>query len=374
MKILRLLIYLSFIFFWSSCNSGSEATDSEENLSNTVSAQDTLVTNVQTAFARAAPFQYLIQSNGKIHSLHEQLIVAETGGVLMLCRAQTGARFAGGETIAQFETIPLKQKLEKAELARFNGQKEYESQLLGYENLLKDRSKAQADTIRQKLRISTGLSGAEQDIKQAEYELSKAVIEAPFGGVLADVKVQPGQYVKPGDEMFRIYDPTHLLLEVKILESDIGLVKKGMSAEVSPVSNPEKRYNATVYEINPYVDENGLVLVKLKVVSPDISRQELSLFPGMNCTATIIVPFSKTLVVPKEAVVMRSNKAVVFTFENGKAKWNYVETGRDNGKEVEIKEGLQAGQKVITTNNLQLAHDAPVKEAPTASSNAREGK
>ena len=82
----------------------------------------------------------------------------------------------------------------------------------------------------------------------------------------------------------------------------------------------------------------------------------------MNCTAVIKAPASRSLIVPKEAVVMRSGKAVVFTLQDGKAKWNYVAVGKDNGKEVEIKEGVTAGQKVITTNNLQLAHDAPVKE------------
>lgn len=106
-----------------------------------------------------------------------------------------------------------------------------------------------------------------------------------------------------------------------------------------------------------------MVLVKLKIASARSPREGKMLFPGMNCTATIKLPFEKTLVVPKESVVMRSGKAVVFTLEDGKAKWNYVTTGRDNGKEVEIKEGLQPNQKVITTNNLQLAHDALVKES-----------
>ena len=82
----------------------------------------------------------------------------------------------------------------------------------------------------------------------------------------------------------------------------------------------------------------------------------------MNCSATITVPLQKCIVVPKQAVVMRSGKAVVFSLENDKAKWNYVTVGRDNGKEVEITEGLEPGMKVIVSNNLQLAHDAPVQE------------
>lgn len=82
----------------------------------------------------------------------------------------------------------------------------------------------------------------------------------------------------------------------------------------------------------------------------------------MNASATILVPNEKSVIVPKSAVVIRNGKAVIFTYEAGLAKWNYVVVGRDNGKEVEILDGLVEGMKVIINNNLQLAHDSPVKE------------
>lgn len=52
---------------------------------------------------------------------------------------------------------------------------------------------------------------------------------------------------------------------------------------------------------------------------------------------------------------------MIFTAEEGLARWNYINTGRENGREVEILEGLEEGKAVIMTNNLQLAHDALVK-------------
>jgi membrane fusion protein (multidrug efflux system) len=343
---------------------GSAEVPPEDEVETKKPATQESVTTVVTSIAENKNFQYVINTNGKIKSLQEQLISSENGGRLVVCKARTGAAFSQGSMIARFETTSIEYKLEKARLARFNGQKEYESQLLGYENLLKDKSKEQAEEIKQKLRISTGLAGAEQDIKEANYELTKTVIKAPFTGVLADVKVQQGERVKPNQELFRIYDPANLFLEVKILETDVQLLKKGMPAQVAPVSTSQPGYNATVYEINPYVDESGMVLVKLKISGQAGSRHLL--FPGMNCTATIKIPSEKSIVVPKEAVVMRSGKTVVFTLEDNKAKWNYVTVGRDNGQELEIKEGLDAGSKVIITNNLQLANDAPVKEDSAA--------
>jgi membrane fusion protein, multidrug efflux system len=319
-----------------------------------------VTTKVTTAIAEHRNFQYLITSNGKIKSLHEQMITSENGGRLLQCRAKTGLFFPLGSVIARMETTPIQYKLQRARLTQFNSQKEFESQLLGYETLLKDKTKEQADAIKQKIKISTGLAGAEQEIKEANYELSKSIIRAPFSGILADVKVQQGEQLTSGQELFRIYDPNNLFLEIKILETEVALLKKGMPSLITPISTPEHKYAAEVYEINPYVDENGMVMVKLKINR--LASAGNRLFPGMNCTATIQIPLEKSVIIPKEALVMRSAKAVVFSLEEGKAKWNYVIVGRDNDKEIQIKAGLKPGTKVIISNNLQLAHDAPVQE------------
>jgi membrane fusion protein (multidrug efflux system) len=85
------------------------------------------------------------------------------------------------------------------------------------------------------------------------------------------------------------------------------------------------------------------------------------LLPGMNANVQIRIPNSQNVVIPKQAVVMRSGKAVVFTENKGFAQWNYVTLGAENNSEVEITEGLESNLPVIITNNFQLAHEAPVE-------------
>jgi RND family efflux transporter MFP subunit len=341
-----------------SCNDN----DNNEQEKNTAVAVGGLApTPVKTAFASYTNFQYLIQSNGKLKPLKEQTIVSENDGEVTVCKAFNGSDFAKGAVILQMETTKVKFKLDRATLNEFNASKEYESQLLSYENLLKDKGEEEGNAIRQKLKISSGLAGAQQDIKEATYELSKSVIAAPFSGRLADVNVQLGKSLHSGQTLFRIYDPTNLLLETKILEADAPWIKTGMPADVATLSQPDIKFKASVYEINPYVDADGMITISLLVSN----LQKVLLFPGMNCTATIKVPVHHAVVIPKDALVMRNGKAVVFTMEEGKAKWNYVSIGNDNGKEVEITAGLKDKQKVITTANLQLADDAPVVDDNT---------
>ena len=107
-------------------------------------------------------------------------------------------------------------------------------------------------------------------------------------------------------------------------------------------------------EINPLVEESGMVRVKASVAA------EKRLFEGMNVRVSVQRSLGKQLVVPKSAVVLRSGKQVVFTLVNGKAHWNYVRTGLENADSYTIVEGLKAGDRVITTGNLNLAHEASV--------------
>lgn len=85
----------------------------------------------------------------------------------------------------------------------------------------------------------------------------------------------------------------------------------------------------------------------------------------MNVRVSIQRSLGKQLVIPKEALVLRSGKQVVFTLVDGKAHWNYVATGLENTGFYTIVEGLKEGDVVITGGNINLAHESPVKLAET---------
>jgi membrane fusion protein, multidrug efflux system len=368
-----ILMLLSALYM--GCEPSQASKFDSERTGDVYSSNQETVSNVVAVRCEKKNFEYIINSTGKIKSLYDQIITSEINGEIMICNALNGKSICKGEQIMQLNTDPILQKLERGTLTKYNAEKEYESQLLGYTNLINGKSTEQADGIKKKLRISSGLAMAEQEIKEAKYDLMKTCIKAPFCGTLANVKVQKGELINAGQELLRIYDPKNLFAEIKILETDVAFLKKGMSAEVSAVSNSAVKYKAIINEINPYIDENGMALVKVKIVDPKVTvsmDKNGVLFPGMNCIIIIKIPFGEAVVVPKPAIVFRNNKPVVFTIDKGKAKWNYIELGRDNGVEVEIKNGLHIGQKIIITNNLQLGNNALVKEIPRDSSNDEE--
>ncbi|AEE50701.1 efflux RND transporter periplasmic adaptor subunit [Haliscomenobacter hydrossis] len=314
---------------------------------------DTL--EVETQIAELRAFTYPVQASGKIKAAYEELMLAQNGGLLQFCKARNGLRVSVGEIIASFETSDLELRKERLLVQKFNAQKEYESQLLGYEALLKEKTNQEAEAVRQKLKASTGLLALDIDLKELEHDLARTNLKAPITGVLAQVQIQKGMHIRPGQELYRIYSADQLFVEAKVLESDLPLLKTGQQALVKSVANPEVVYAANLAEIDPMVDEHGLLNVRLKILHPR------NLLLGMNANAEIKVPQKRGIVVPRNAIVLRNNRPVIFTWENGLSKWNYVTTGTENGESIEILEGIKAGSEIIVSNNIQLAHNGPVK-------------
>jgi membrane fusion protein (multidrug efflux system) len=329
--------------------------DSQDDLDATSEIKDDAVSLVKTEVAKIAVFNYLIQSTGKIKALHEQKISTTSSGEVEFSSVTDGYTVKKGQVLVRLKTQELQLKIAKVKENLFNSKLNFQSDLLSQESLLKDKSQGVRDTIARKLKASSNLSENILTLQELQLELANGVITAPFAGKVANTKIQTGNFIRPGEELFTLYTPNDLILDANILESDIDFVQNGQSAEIVALSGT-KNIEAQLYQINPIVNENGLVNVKLRLL------QSKNLIPGMNATAIIKAPERKSLFVPKSAIVLHNGKSVVFTAEKKLAKWNYVLTGRDNGREIEILDGIKPGQKVIVNNNLQLAQDSPIKE------------
>jgi len=99
-----------------------------------------------------------------------------------------------------------------------------------------------------------------------------------------------------------------------------------------------------------------MVLVKAYLNNP-----QSQLFDGMNVGIRLQRPLGLQLVIPKEALVLRTNRKVVFTLKNERAQWVYVQTGLENSSSYVVTEGLNAGDSVIYEGNINLADQTPVK-------------
>ena len=144
-------------------------------------------------------------------------------------------------------------------------------------------------------------------------------------------------------------------LKVKILESDIVYVNKGHKAEVYPFSGSGmKALQVPFISINPKVDESGLYRSPLPSTKPE---------PASGMNARSVIRHHKTTVwwYPKEAVVYRPGRPVVFTIDNNEAIWNLCRSRQRQRREMEILDGLVSPASKYHQQQCTLAHQARVQ-------------
>src|SRR5690554_1618128 len=312
-------------------------------------------TPVRVGLSERRSFDYLINASGKVEAREQVKVVVERQGYLAELLVGEGDRVAAGQVLARLDNSESSFQLEKAEARLRDARVQYNSDILSFPGIMESGDTLQRAVIEEQIRSSSGLFMAEIELKEAWLAVEKSTIKAAVAGQVADLALKKGSLVNAGDALCEILSTNDLELKVKVLESDINFISKGQKAEVQSVSGTREEVTGTVGSINPRVDENGLVQVTLALGGAG------GLLPGMNARAVIHSPQSNSIVVPKQAVVYRSGRPVVFTVEGNEARWNYVEVSMDNGREVEILDGILPDNTVILTNNLQLAHQAQVQ-------------
>ncbi|TXE05748.1 efflux RND transporter periplasmic adaptor subunit [Algoriphagus aquimarinus] len=352
MKNSTLILFGFLIVLFSACKEDKEKVEEAptESFRNEVGA-----TEVNIATAERKSFDYLIQAPGKLEAGAEVLAVIEQAGYLLEVNVREGQFVKKGDVIAKLDPTEPEFRLEKAKISLRNANAVYESDKLGFETLFASDNTEQKEVVDEQLKAKSGVFLAQVELREAQMSFDRSIVKAPISGQVADLKYKAGSLVGSNEVLCQILGTSQFILKVKVLESDISLISINQKAEVYPISNTQTALEGRVTGINPKVDESGLVQVSITLAA------NKNLLPGMNARAIIRAPQNNSLVVPKDALVYRSGRAVVFTIENKESKWNYVEVGKDNGEEVEILDGIEENSTVITTNNLQLAHQAPVQ-------------
>ena len=190
----------------------------------------------------------------------------------------------------------------------------------------------------------------------AQHNLRNSVLYAPFDGVVANLFSKRYNVPEASTPFCTIIGNEVLEADFNVLESELGLINPGNRIQLLPFALRNYEGSGTVNEINPVVDEHGMVRIKARIQG--VASQ---LYDGMNVRVRIQQFAGAQLVIPKTALVLRNNRKVVFTARNGQAIWNYVETGSENTTGLVITEGLQPGDSVIFDGNLNLAHETPIQ-------------
>ena len=154
-------------------------------------------------------------------------------------------------------------------------------------------------------------------------------------------------------------------VEVNVLDADVVHLRAGATARIRVPALDDAVFSGTIYSINPAIDDaSGTARVTVAIPNPD-GRLVSGLY---SYVALETERRPNRIVVPADALLVRSGRDLVFVVNHNKAEWVYVTVGTRSGNEVEVLEGLAAGDSVAVAGHFALAHDAFVKAVPVESS------
>lgn len=213
------------------------------------------------------------------------------------------------------------------------------------------------------------LAAARAQSAGASESAANTVITAPLTGTVSDRKVEQGEAVVPGQELFTVVNSSILELSGQIPVSQAARVSVGQPVIFTLDAAPEREYRGSVARIDPIADpQTRQVGVYVRMPNPGGS-----IVGGQFARGRVVGESSpNAVVIPTGALRELNGESFVLAIEGNRVVRRPVTVGaRDEGRGiVSIESGIRAGERVIATATLQLAEGATVTVAGDAAGEA----
>jgi len=187
------------------------------------------------------------------------------------------------------------------------------------------------------------------------------VIRAPFDGTVGLRLVSPGAYVKTGDDIANLESLGSMKLDFRVPETYLARLASGQTLAVRVDAWPDQSFEGAIYAIEPGVDEETRTVL-LRARLPNKGNK---LRPGLFARVSLVLERrDNALVVPEQAIVPVGQQTFVYRVADGKALMIPVTLGLRRPGQVEILEGVNAGDMVVTDGQLKIRDGAAVTVLP----------
>lgn len=338
-----------------------------------------------------------IESNGEIYATELIDVGAQVGGQIKKLYVKLGDVVKAGDMIAEIDSATQQNNVDtkKAQLgiyeAKLNSAKvaleisktkfKREQELFAKNATSKEEFENAKNTLAANeaslKEIEAQVAQAKISLNTAQIDLGYTKITAPKDGVVVSVQVEEGQTVNSNQTtptIVNIADLSKVLLKMEIAEGDITKIKVGSKVEYSILSEPNRKFHASISSIDPGLTtlSNG----KYKTTSSSgattssssssaiyyyakaiVDNPDGTLRIGMTTQNTVILDSAKdAVIVPSIAVKNEEGKSVVYVLKRDKngletAERREVQTGLIDSLKTQILSGVEEGEEVVTKRN-----------------------
>ncbi len=288
-----------------------------------------------------------LQAVGTLRANEAVIVAPEIAGRVVQIAFKEGDAVKAGDVLVKLDDSVLAAELAKARsdltLARAN-----------HERAIKLAGQGMG-TIRARDEARGAFEAAQANLALAEARLKKATIRAPLSGVLGLRSVSVGAYVAPGERIVELADIDPIKLDFRVPELALTALRRGQTVNVTVDALPGRTFEGEIYAIDPIVDVAGRA-IRLRAHIPNA---EGALSPGLFARVRLVVERRPdAILVPEAAVFGREGQQFVYRVVDDRAALTRVVLGKRRPGQVEIREGLQAGDVVVTAGHQQVREGA----------------
>lgn len=355
----RLLAVVTLTFATAACGSrgSAEATPAE------VPSVNLRPDNIAVAIEREIATGPSI--SGTLTAERQATLRAEVPGVVTHTLVEQGQPVKAGQVLLRLDDSAIR---DAALSARSSLRTANEALVVARRNAERSERLAQAGALAERdleqvrwlvMNAEAGLADATARLANADKQLDRTSIRAPFAGVVSERQVNAGDVLQVGNPAATVVDPGSLRLEATVPVSALGILKVGSPVDFQVSGYDDKSFAGRIERINPAVDP-ATRQVRIYVGIPNLAGR---LVAGLFAQGRVATERKTAVAVPLSALDFKAAAPSVRRIRGGKVELVAVELGLQDDvlQLVEITAGLAAGDTVLVGPAAGVAAGTPVR-------------
>ncbi|GAB4031521.1 efflux RND transporter periplasmic adaptor subunit [Spirosoma gilvum] len=307
--------------------------------------EDVRVKDVTVAPVAATTFRHFVELQGTIDAKNNVQVSPKSGGVITAVYVKEGDNVRAGQPIAKVDDELLRESIAELKTQLTLANTMYEKQA----NLWKQ----QIGTEMQYLQAKTNKESLERRLATLNAQINQSTVTAPISGVVDQVVVKVGQSAMPGVGLVRVVNLSQLKVVAKVSDTYSGSVRKGDGVQIE-FPDLNRTLNSTISFVSTTVDPSSRTfLIEAPLPSDNALKPNMLARVKINDKTQ-----AKAIVINQNLIQDTENGQLVYVAvnEGGKkmAKAKTVKTGQSYGGQIEVTQGLQAGDQIVTAGYQDL--------------------
>lgn len=347
-KVIYTIIVIALLVWAGFTLAGNKQKQAEETA--IVAEQNAFITvRVDTVKVEAINSTY--RANGNFAPFQDLKLSSERGGQVVRVLVQEGAEVSVGQTLAVIKADLQSVELQNAEAAYLTAEKDAQR----FESAFKTGGVTQQQLDQMNLQLQS----AKARLNQAKINVGDTNVKSTINGIVNKRHIEPGTVVAPGAPLFDVVNVSKLKLKANATENQVANIKTGDEVTIKASVYPDKEFKGKVTFIAAMADESLNFPVEVEVLNNTNNDLRAGMYGSVIFSSKENSNTAVT-VVPRNAFVGSISNNEIFVAREGVAHLTKVVSGRNFGEQVEILEGLKAGDIVITSGIINLTDGAKI--------------